>query len=91
MQLIKSKLIWSTVAASLLSISQPLLGASQDSPATTPEEVAQKPTPQTKAKPDESKPTTLKRKQQQNRDRQDVFKTTEMITLEKPVDLPVDI
>ena len=91
MQLLKSKLIWNTVAASLLSISQPLLGASQDNPATTPTEVTQKPTPQTKAKSEESKPTTLKSKEQRQRDRQDVFKPSEEISEDFAAPLPVDI
>lgn len=91
MQLLKSKLIWSTVAASLLSISQPQLGASQDNPATTPTEVTQRPTPQTKAKSEESKPTTLKSKEQRQRDRQDVFKPSEEISEDFAAPLPVDI
>ncbi len=92
MHLLRSKLVCYTLTASLIGLSQPVLGASQDNPVATTQSLEQKQTQAASTTAKDPKPATLKSKDQRQRDRRDdVFKPSEEISEDFAAPLPVDI
>ena len=91
MQLHRSKLVCFTLTVSLIGLSHPVLGASQDNPVATTQSPEQKQPQAASTTANDPKPATLKSKERQRDRRDDVFKPSEEISEDFAAPLPVDI